>query len=146
MHKSLNIKTRFNNLAEALYYQAQQQIQRGITYVDALGNKTIQSYAELLRGAQVILQQLSAHNIKQDEVIILQIVQPRLLLSTFWACILGGIIPVIIATPDEYDIIDGVTQKIYDILMFLKNPKIICSQEIAIKILAIRVIMYHFSG
>lgn len=53
-----------------------------------------QSYEQLLTEASVILASLRQKGLKVQDKVILQLSEPRYLLSSIWACFLGGFVPI----------------------------------------------------
>ncbi|MFE4263214.1 AMP-binding protein [Streptomyces sp. NPDC056883] len=76
---------------------------RGVTYIRADGTEVHQSYAELLDDASRVLAGLRASGAAIGEKIILQSADDADLLSGFWACILGGFLPL----PVSADAVNG---------------------------------------
>jgi acyl-CoA synthetase (AMP-forming)/AMP-acid ligase II len=65
-----------------------------ITYLDDEGTPRKQSYAELLHDAACILSGMRAAGARVGEKVVLQIGTDPDLLAAFWACVLGGFVPV----------------------------------------------------
>lgn len=70
---------------------------KGITFITADKEETFYSYADLFQGAKYLLADLQAAGIRKGEEVILQTDDNQNFLTAFWACILGGIIPVPVA-------------------------------------------------
>lgn len=75
----------------------------GITYIYGENNEKIIEYSSLFNGALKALNILQKRGISKGDKLILQIEKLEDFINVFWACILGGIIPVpiTIANTDE---------------------------------------------
>jgi len=94
--------------------------------------KTIyMSYAEWGLNVKKILAGLQKKNLKPKTIILLQIEDQIDLLSTFWACILGGLIPCIVATPNIDEKSNAILEKIIDTWEVLSKPPVIMSADVA---------------
>lgn len=71
--------------------------EKGITFIANDQEESFLSYAELFHNAKDLLADLQATGIKKGEEIILQTDDNQNFLTAFWACILGGVIPVPVA-------------------------------------------------
>jgi amino acid adenylation domain-containing protein len=75
----------------------------GVVYVGLDGSATAQPYAELLANATRILGGLQALGLKTSDRVIFQLERHQDFIETFWACVLGGFLPVPLAVPASYD-------------------------------------------
>jgi amino acid adenylation domain-containing protein len=74
----------------------------GLVYVTP-EQTTYQSYAELLEQAERILGGLQARGLARGDRVVLQLERQQDFVETFWACVLGGFVPVPLAVPGGYD-------------------------------------------
>ncbi|MBT2447925.1 AMP-binding protein [Streptomyces sp. ISL-43] len=91
------------HLGDALVRAAGAPDGRGVTYIRPDGTEVHQSYAELLADASRILAGLRASGAVVGEKIILQSADDTDLLGAFWACVLGGYLPL----PVSADAVNG---------------------------------------
>src|SRR5690554_5579646 len=70
---------------------------KGITFISRY-DETFLSYAELLVQAEGILYKMQCRGMRPKDELVLQLDDNRNFILVFWACILGGIIPVPIST------------------------------------------------
>ncbi len=91
-------------LGEALLRTAREHAEHGIAYIGADGSEDRQSYPQLLVEAQAILGGLRRDGLVAGDYVVLQFEDIRLHLTTFWACILGGLVPVTVAVPPSYEV------------------------------------------
>ncbi|MCC6557952.1 MAG: amino acid adenylation domain-containing protein, partial [Polyangiaceae bacterium] len=118
-------------LAEALLRTAAAAGDRGITYVEGDGVATTQRYAELLDGARAVLGGLTRAGLRPGDRVILQIDSLRDHFTTFWACVLGGVVPVTVAVPASYEAPSGVVAKLHNVWELLERPAILASRRLA---------------
>ncbi|MCL1918505.1 MAG: amino acid adenylation domain-containing protein [Peptococcaceae bacterium] len=71
----------------------------GIIFVQEDGTELFESYPDLYAHAKQILGSLQHREIHQGSYIIFQVTENRSFIRLFWACILGGIIPVPLSVP-----------------------------------------------
>ncbi|PKL35309.1 MAG: hypothetical protein CVV44_21080 [Spirochaetae bacterium HGW-Spirochaetae-1] len=72
---------------------------RGIIYVDTQGNEELQTYPELLEQSGRIMGAMRSMGLAKGDSVIMQLDNERNFIEGFWACILGGFIPVPLALP-----------------------------------------------
>jgi len=121
-------------MVDALYRAARDFSDKGTVYVNEEGVEEYQSYADLLKEASCILNGLLDHGIKPGDKIILQLENLRDHLTRFWACILGGIRPVTVATSPTYEQKTSVVNKLYNAWELLEHPFILASSHLLVPI------------
>ncbi|NLR57660.1 amino acid adenylation domain-containing protein [Chitinophaga polysaccharea] len=90
-----------NTLIDLL--EARKTDMRGVSFIKNNSDKEHISYAALYDKAIRLLFYLQKKGLKPHDEVILQIEEPSSFLITYWACILGGIIPVPLAVGKTYD-------------------------------------------
>ncbi len=113
------------NLAESLKQTAKQVLGNKILYLQDNGEEIWQSYAELLDRAERILAGLRKQGLKPQDRVIIQLDQNQDILSVFWGCILGGIVPVIMAVPPTYSAANNDLEKLCHVWKLLDQPVIL---------------------
>lgn len=116
-------------LVEALQKTVDQYPTKGITYIEYNGNETFQTYPELYKDAQNILAGLQKNNLKAGDYVILQLTSMQDHFCAFWACVLGGIIPVAVAVPSNYQDTTAIS-KLTNTLDLLPDSYIIANDEL----------------
>ncbi|WP_437282988.1 amino acid adenylation domain-containing protein [Sorangium sp. So ce375] len=116
-------------LAEALLRAASGP--KGIRYVQPDGSTVFQSYAALLEEARALLAGLSRAGLGPGDRLLLQIDAQREALAAFWACVLGGIAPVIVAVPPSYEAPSGVLSKLRGAWHKLGRPRVLTARSLA---------------
>ncbi|HEV8717110.1 MAG TPA: AMP-binding protein [Candidatus Binatia bacterium] len=101
-------------LTDAFLHTAVNHQHKGITYVYADGTEIFQSYAALLTAARCILAGLRERGLRPRDRAILQIDDLQDYFSTFWACLLAGIIPVTVAIAPSYSRKNSIVNKLYN--------------------------------
>jgi len=85
----------FKTLVEAFNEQCQHM--KTITYIEGKDKETVVSYAELKKRALGLLAHFQQRGLKQGDELIIFLKNNERFIDVFWACILGGIVPVPIA-------------------------------------------------
>ncbi|WP_159439350.1 non-ribosomal peptide synthetase [Tenacibaculum agarivorans] len=103
---------------------------KGIFFIDKGDDEEFISYKELYKNALFVLGGLRRQGVLPGNELVFQIKDNKTFLITFWACILGGIIPVpiTVALKEEHK------KKLFTIWGYLKTPYVISSQESLAKI------------
>jgi len=116
-------------LPEALLRAASSFTNHGVGYIDANEQWYFQSYTRLYEDAQNILAALQCHGITAGHKVLLQLSINADFIPAFWACILGGIIPVPMANPPTYSDLSNTTlHNLVDTWSFLDNPVILTTR------------------
>ncbi|MCY1022294.1 non-ribosomal peptide synthetase [Pyxidicoccus sp. MSG2] len=103
---------------------------KGVRYVQPGGAVVFQSYASLLNDARALLAGLTRAGLEPGARVILHIEATKDLLTTFWACVLGGIQPVTVALAPSYDAPNGVLTKLQGTWELLGRPHVIASRAL----------------
>ena len=80
--------------------------------------------------AKRILTGLQKKGMKPGDRVILQIEVLQDHFATFWACVLGGIIPVTVAVAPTYAEINGVVNKLYNTWNLLEHPTVLTNDTL----------------
>ncbi|MEL7005298.1 MAG: non-ribosomal peptide synthetase, partial [Bacteroidota bacterium] len=94
---------------------------RGITFISGLDKEDFLSYAELYECALICLHNLQENGMEKGHELILYIDDNKEFLIIFWACLLGGIIPVPVSIGKQQD----QKLKVYGIWTSLDDPKMV---------------------
>src|SRR5690606_11760138 len=92
------------HLGEALVRAAESKDAKGICFIRLDGSEYEMSYRQLLDHASRMLAGIRAAGALPGDTIILQVSDDPELLAAFWACILGGFVPMPVnagATADQ---------------------------------------------
>lgn len=114
----------FSNLVETLQQQA--TTERFITYIDGKDKELTISYADLYTRALNRLYALQQQGLKQGDECILFLRSNEDFIDVYWACILGGIIPVPIAV----GISDEHRSKLFKIFSKLERAHLYTTEDI----------------
>ncbi|GAA4279092.1 non-ribosomal peptide synthetase [Aquimarina mytili] len=98
---------------------------RGITFIEGSEKENFLSYQDLYHKAVARLSYLQKQGIKPQNELVFQVNDNEAFIVLFWACILGGIIPVplSIGRNSEHK------QKLFNVWSILKNPYLAISKE-----------------
>ena len=91
---------------------------KGITFIEGNGETDFLSYKQLYLQALYLLNTLEEKGIKQGDELMFQFKSNKFFLITFWACILGKIIPV----PITFGVNKGIFNKVMNVWKTLNNP------------------------
>jgi acyl-CoA synthetase (AMP-forming)/AMP-acid ligase II len=116
MKNELSLKT----LSELLINQKDQH-DKGVSFIAAATRTIFLSYHQLYHDALSLLGYLQHKGLKPGDELVLQIDDNQRFIQYFWACILGGIIPV----PVSITHYSENARKLYKIRAYLKNPYLI---------------------
>ncbi len=120
-----NLLVRYQNLTDIFKY-GENLDAKVIRFIDTQNRENLITYSELYDLSCKMLYHLQEeYGLKQDSKLIFQLDDNYDFIVTFWACLLGGIIPVPITTGhnDEHRL------KLISIWKFLEKPKIIGSED-----------------
>jgi len=95
----------------------------GITFIEASSQESFLSYSELYTSALKVLSVLQVRGIQKNDELVFQIEDNRTFVIVFWACILGGIVPVPLSVGQN----DDHKQKVFNVWGILNNPYLIVS-------------------
>jgi len=111
-----------NTLVELL--SANRTQHKGITFVHKKKEYRV-SYDLLHERAVAYLGDLQRKGLKQGDYVMLLLQENDAFLFAFWACLLGGIVPV----PIQYATTDDQTVKFFEVWRMLENPALITDSE-----------------
>ncbi|MBT2762674.1 condensation domain-containing protein, partial [Paenibacillus sp. ISL-20] len=98
---------------------------KGIIIIDDNGSDIFLAYNTLYDKAKRLLYHLQGSGVGKDTEVILQLHHYEDFLISFWACILGGAIPVPVSVANNTERLN----KLQKICSLLKNPIIICNNQ-----------------
>ncbi|MGZ4954059.1 MAG: SDR family NAD(P)-dependent oxidoreductase [Methylobacter sp.] len=104
---------------------------RVIRFIMGDGEITEWSYSDLWSHAERIYAGLLASGLKAGDKVIFQMRSNPDILSTFWACQMGGFIPVIVEVPTIYQSGNQALERVIGLLQLLKSPLIIADKSAA---------------
>lgn len=114
----------FDSLTDMLQYAG--SANKSITFIyDEKEEKTV-LYRQLYSNAVRMLFYLQSKGIGKGQEVILQVNDNEIFLSVFWACILGGIIPV----PVSPVVNDEQKQKLFRIWTILEDPYVFADEKV----------------
>ena len=125
-------------LSAAFVATAQKFPNSGITYLNADGTTFHQSYRSLYQVALKILSALRQRNLQPQDKVIVQLERTQDFIESFWACILGGFVPVPLATAASSDKADSDAAKaLYHSWQIFQHPLILTSTSLTSGLLSI---------
>ncbi|MCB2354693.1 non-ribosomal peptide synthetase [Clostridium estertheticum] len=97
---------------------------KGITFIRGLEDKKEVSYHDLYKTSLAILSNLQLRGLKNNDMLLFQISENEDFIYVFWACILGGIIPVPVDVANNQES----SLKLFRIWNLLENPYMVTDQ------------------
>ncbi|QDQ02379.1 amino acid adenylation domain-containing protein [Lysinibacillus fusiformis] len=116
---------RFQTLTNALKYHSEELSENGICFINGDDKEDFCSYKELYDKALYILNNLQEKGIKRGNELVLQIEENEKFIPIFWACLLGGIIPVPVSVGHN----DEHKEKLFRIWQTLNHPFIVTNEK-----------------
>ncbi len=98
---------------------------KGILFIADSGTEIWMNYSELYLEAQNGLANLQNRGVRPGDKLIIQVTDKREFLITYWACLLGGIIPAPLAATLSLDPNKATFEKLIYIWMLLDKPLIV---------------------
>lgn len=114
-----------NTLTEMLKQAAQQHLSSDIIFINQETTTSRLSYGELLSAADCMLAGLRSAGLKAGDAVILLLEENQDILISFWGCLLGGMMPVIMTVPATYDASQADAQKLRHVWQALGQPSIV---------------------
>ena len=100
-----------------------------LLYIEDDGTEHTATLAELRSEAQRILGGLRAAGGAPGDFVILWLARPRDVLPTFWACLLGGIVPVVVPVPATFKSTSSELDKLRAVWRLLGHCAVLSSGE-----------------
>ncbi|HLZ89114.1 MAG TPA: condensation domain-containing protein, partial [Puia sp.] len=97
----------------------------GITFIEGSDQERFLSYDQLYHSALKVLSVLQRKGMQDGDELVIQIQDNRTFIIAFWACLLGGIVPVPLSVGQN----DNHREKVYTIWPVLKNPHLITAED-----------------
>jgi acyl-CoA synthetase (AMP-forming)/AMP-acid ligase II/acyl carrier protein len=117
-------------LPAALRRAATQSPIQDILHLNANGLQKQQTYAELLDEAQCVLAGLRSQGLNPQDKVLFQLDQSTDFLVVFWACMLGGLIPVPLSIAPTYQHPNGALTKLQNAWQMLGRPVIVAGEAL----------------
>ncbi len=128
-------------LPQTLMRAADLSPHEGIVYINSDSSTDFQAYPELSEDARCILAGLRKIGLRPRDKIIFQFANNRDFISTFWGCILGGVIPVPVGIPLTYSEISSPVNKLVNTWSMLGRPFIVTNKTISRSVRSLRDLM-----
>lgn len=106
-----------------LLFEKSKNTNNGITFIESNDKEDFLSYSQLKESSLQVLSFLQSKGIQPKDELVFQIEDSKVFIILFWACILGGIIPI----PLTLGVSEDQRQKLLNIWKNLDNPYLIIS-------------------
>lgn len=115
---------KYYNLIEALEDVIKEK-DKGIRFINSKKNSKFVTFENLYKKALHILNYLQSKGLKSGDELVFQLQENEDIIYIFWACILGGIIPVpvTVGSNDEHK------YKLFKVWEFLNNPYLVIDKK-----------------
>ncbi|MBD2253940.1 SDR family NAD(P)-dependent oxidoreductase [Nostoc parmelioides] len=117
-----------------LLQKAAQNSTKNIIYIQPDGSEKFQSYREVWQDAQRILSGLRKLGLKPQDKVIFQLEDNQDFICGFWACVLGGFVPVPISIAPTYELANSIASKLQNTWQILDKPLVLTNAALAPKI------------
>ncbi|ABA21232.1 AMP-dependent synthetase and ligase [Trichormus variabilis ATCC 29413] len=117
-----------------LLQKATQNSTKNIIYIQPDGSEKFQSYREVWQDAQRILSGLRKLGLKPQDKVIFQLEDNQDFICGFWACVLGGFVPVPISIAPTYELANSIASKLQNTWQMLDKPFVLTNAALAPKI------------
>jgi acyl-CoA synthetase (AMP-forming)/AMP-acid ligase II/acyl carrier protein len=118
-------------LVQALHHTILNRPTQEIIYIQSDRSQHTQSYKNLLLEAQQILAGLRKLGLKPQDKVIFQLERNQDFICAFWACVLGGFIPVPIAPAPVYSQDNSAIRKLENAWQMLGKPTVLTTANLA---------------
>src|SRR4051812_24631770 len=95
----------------------------GVTFIEGGDKEEFMAYSELYQAALLALSVLQEDGMQPGDELVFQLNDNKSFVIAFWACILGGIIPV----PLSVGLNEGHVLKVFNVWKVLRAPRLITS-------------------
>lgn len=119
-----------STLVESLLAAA--KTDKGIIFASSENDEDLLLYADLLAEAKRVFACLSELNVQKGDEVVFQFWSLKNFICTYWACLLGGYIPVPLALGKQYD---GAL-KLFNVWQQLNSPWLVSDEEKTFTLLA----------
>lgn len=117
-------------LSDVLLNTVNTNSNNGISFIDKNGNENRITYSDLLVMACEYSGGLLNSGLKRGDYLIFQINDNYQFVITFWACILSGIVPVLLNTSDNFDAMTSDNKVLLNVINIMGNAKIITNNRL----------------
>ncbi|MBV1921038.1 MAG: AMP-binding protein, partial [Pseudomonadales bacterium] len=118
------------SLADVLVRAARDFPENGIRFLTGIDDGNFIRYPELLSQAKAFATYLKAASLVPGDKVIFQLVDNEAFIIAFWACAVGGFVPVPLALCGDYDVTNADANKLINAWRLLGNPTLLCSKEV----------------
>lgn len=118
---------RWERLGQALVDCARAAPSHGVRFLAADGDRFL-PYPRLLDDARRVLAGLRAGGARPRDPVLLLMADPQACLTGFWACVLGGMVPVPMAVPEAWDADHATARKLVNTWTLLERPRLLAGR------------------
>lgn len=113
------------NIGNLLIEAAKKQKDKGILLIQGTDKEIFLTYEQILEKALFCLGALQDSGLKQDDFVIISFQNNIDFIISFWACVIGGIVPVPISPPSSFKGKNASLEKLINVWNTLERPVVI---------------------
>ncbi|HTC94824.1 MAG TPA: SDR family NAD(P)-dependent oxidoreductase [Terriglobales bacterium] len=117
-------------MAEVLARAAKEHPEHGVIYCQADGGEVFQTYPELVEDAERILAGLRKLGLQPQDKLIFQLNRNEDFIPAYWACMLGGFVPVPISIAPSYREPNSTLKKLQNSWEMLGRPTVLAGANL----------------
>jgi acyl-CoA synthetase (AMP-forming)/AMP-acid ligase II len=117
-------------LADLLQTAAEAYPDKGLSFVQPVGQTRFTSYSDLLSQAKMIASGMAAKGMKPGDKAMIVMTHNEDIVNALWACLISGIVPTILQPPVSFSEFNTPAQKIENVYHILEKPWIILSSDL----------------
>lgn len=114
------------NIANLLIDSARNARDKGIVFIQNDNSEIFLTYEEMLEKAVYCLGALQKSELKQDDFVMMSFQDNIDFVVAFWACVLGGFVPVPISPPSAFKGKNSSLEKLINVWNTLERPIMLC--------------------
>ncbi|AGF56697.1 acyl transferase domain-containing protein/acyl-CoA synthetase (AMP-forming)/AMP-acid ligase II/acyl carrier protein/NAD(P)-dependent dehydrogenase (short-subunit alcohol dehydrogenase family) [Clostridium saccharoperbutylacetonicum] len=114
------------NIANLLIDSAKNSRDKGIIFIQNDNSEILLTYEEILEKAMYCLGSLQKNSLKQDDFVMMSFQDNIDFVVAFWACVLGGFVPVPISPPSAFKGKNASLEKLINVWNTLEKPIMLC--------------------
>ena len=106
-------------------------VDAGVLYIEDDGSESFQSYGDVLADAEGMLSGLRGLGLVPGDPVMFQLEQNAQFVTAFWACTLGGFVPVPVTIPPTWEPSHSGVEKLVNAWRMLDGPPVLAGDALA---------------
>ncbi len=126
---NLPLPSEYKSLSDMICITAKKHPNKGMTFIAYSGSEEFLSYPELIQQALCSLNGLRQKGLREGDILLVQLDDPKQFYIVFWACIFGGIIPAPISQPTTFEPGSDKISKLFNVWEILQKPLLVIEEK-----------------